>query len=380
MARALTTVGVALARKPVVPSLGGVLLNGQNGRLTVSTADLDTVATARVPDSEVTPGRILIDHAETTKLPDALVKGRRKRDADGEPVMLRTVDDGTALIELGGYTVPVTTYPTEDFPTPPDIPPTVAEVNRETLTREAQRVLVATGTDETLPMFTAVSMQISPGTLTLAGTDRFRLAVAVLPATTPTEQRAVNFPARVLAATLKHLTAGRVRISSDQAGDWASLHSGDVTVMTRAITAPFPDYERLFPDVTATARADRDTLAQATARAAAVLDAKKRTAGNRRTMAQVAITIDPAGTVSVAPALGEQPDATTAPTHPAEVSGAREPMRVLFTAPYLRDALNAIDGGTLCLQLAGPTRPAMITGSHEHAYRHLLMPVRAPRP
>jgi DNA polymerase-3 subunit beta len=94
--------------------------------------------------------------------------------------------------------------------------------------------------------------------------------------------------------------------------------------------------------------------------------------------AQVALTIDPADTVSIAPMLGEHTHAVTAPAHPAKVDGASEPMRVLFAAPYLRDALSAIDGDIVLFQLAAPTRPVLLTGTDGPTYRHLLMPARPP--
>lgn len=384
LAHALTTVSVGLARRPAVPMLGGVLLDGRDGDLTLTATDLETVATVRVPDAAPAPGRVLIDHIEVTKLLGALVKGQRKRDADAAPVTVYTTDDGTAVLELGGYTMPMTTYAAEDFPTLPETPPTVAEVDRERLTTEGRRVLVATGTDDTIPMVTGVQVRITPGTLTLAGTDRYRLAVAEVAATTTTEERAVLFPAPVLSAALKHATADRVRfgIGNDWAGEWVSLACGNLTVITRPIEAQFPAYEELFPEVAATARADRDALAHSTARAAAALEAKKHTTRDKhghRAAAQVALTVEPAGTVSIAPVLGEHADAITAPAHPAEVNGADAPMRVLFSAPYLRDALNAIDGDTVLFQLATPTRPVLLTGADGQAYRHLLMPVRPPK-
>ncbi|WP_406692804.1 DNA polymerase III subunit beta [Saccharopolyspora sp. ID03-671] len=376
LVHALTTVGIGVARRPIVPALGGVLLDGRDGHLTLTTTDYETAVSVRVPDVVHTPGRLLIDHAEATKLLAALVKGTRKREADTMPVTLWTTADGKAVLELAGYTMPVTTYPAEEFPTLPQTPPTMAEVNRERFATDAGRVLVAVGTDDTIPMITGVHMQTAPGALTLAGTDRYRLAVAEVPATTAaTEGRSVSFPCRVLSAVLKHCTADRVRLGLDTAGDWVSLSCGALIVLARPVNAQVPDYERLFPEVAVTARADRATLTQATTRATAVLEAKKHTRDGR-TAAQVAVTVDPTGSVSIAPVLAEHADAGTAPEHPAEVDGATETVRVLFSASYLRDALNTLDGDTFTMQLATATRPVVFTATDAPGYRHLLMPVR----
>ncbi|WP_312871832.1 hypothetical protein [Amycolatopsis acididurans] len=69
----------------------------------------------------------------------------------------------------------------------------------------------------------------------------------------------------------------------------------------------------------------------------------------------------------------------TAPEHAAEVHGATDTVRVLFSASYLRDALGTLDGDTVTMQLATPTRPVVLTGADWCVYRHLLMPVRPPQ-
>lgn len=376
LAHALTTVGLGLARRPAVPMLGGVLLEGRDGDLTLTTTDRDTVAIVRVPGAALTTGRVLIDHTEAIRLLAALVSGRRKADADTAPVTVSALDDGTAVLELGGYTVPVTSYRPQDFPTLPNTPPVVAKLDREQFTTDARRVLVAAGTDETVLSCLGVQMQITPGSLTLAGTDRFRLAIAKRPAST-TEERTVRFPAPVLSAALKHVTAPRVHLGvrNDGNQEWVSLNCGDLTVITRLITAPFPSAERLFPDAGMTAHADLDALTHATARAGAALRAKQYTG----TAAHVALTIDPTGTVSISPVLHRHTDAVTAPAHPAAVDGASEPTRVLIAAPYLRDALAAMTGDTARIQLTSPTHPVLFTGADAPAYRHLVMPVRDTR-
>lgn len=384
LAHALTMVGLAIARRPVVPLLGGVLLDGRDGHLTLTTTDYETVASVRIPDVVHAPGRLLIDHAEVTKLLAALVKGTRKRDADRLPVTVRTTGDATATLELGGYTMPVTTYAAEDFPTLPDTPPTVADADRDQLVSEARRVLVAAATDDRYPALTGAHLRITPGTVTMASTDRFRLAVASLAATTAAdEDRSVLLPARVLSAALKHTSADRVRLglSTGTAGEWVSLTCGDLSVITRPLEAVFPVYERLFPETAVTVKIDRAPLTQAVERAVAVLAAKKHTAQDntgRRAGALVALACDPVGTVAVAPVLSEHTDAVTAPPHAGEINGLTEPLRVLFVASELRDALNTLNGDTATLQLDTPTRPLLLAGTDGDAYRHLLMPVRLP--
>lgn len=377
LADALAVVGVGIARRPAAPQLGGVLIDGGNGDLTLTTTDYDSYVSVRVPAAARRPGRLLIHHGEAAKMLSAVTKGARRREADNLAVTVHRRGD-TAVLEVGGYSLPVTTYPANDVPASPEIPPVVAEVDREQLTTNARRVLVATGTDVKFPMLTGVHLRSASGTLTLAGTDRYRLAVATLAATTTGSEHAVVFPARLLYSTLRYCTAPRVRLGS---GNWVSLTCGDLTVLARPVTAAFPDYEQLFPNATITARTDRIALAQATARATAILAAKKltpRASHGLPTGGRVIVSVDPCGSIAITPVLDDDIDAVTAPTYPAEVDGTHDIVRVLFCAQYLRDALTTLDGDTVTVHIASPTRPVLLTGTDRCAYRHLLMPLRPP--
>src|SRR5207302_3210674 len=134
--------------RPPLPILGGALLRARDGRLTISATDYETVVTVRVPGTVQTAGTLLVDHGELTRLLGALVKGSRKRDADALPVTVRTLDDGTPVVDLAGYTMPVTSFPAVDYPTIPEAAPPVAHVERERFTQEMARVMVAVGTDD----------------------------------------------------------------------------------------------------------------------------------------------------------------------------------------------------------------------------------------
>ncbi|GAA5121387.1 DNA polymerase III subunit beta [Haloechinothrix salitolerans] len=382
LARVLAVAGVGIARRPAAPHLGGVLLDGHDGDLALTTTDQGAYVSVRVPGGARRSGRLLIHHGEATKMLAAVTKGARKREADNLAAAVRRRGD-TAVLEIGGFTVPITTYPANDFPAPPQSPPIIAEVDRERLTTSARRVLVATGTDKRFPMLTGIHLRSTSGALTLAGTDRYRLAVATLAANTTSSEHTALFPARLLSSTLRHCTAPRVRLGHGHtsSGNWVSLTCGDLTVVARPVTAEFPDYEQLFPNATITARTDRNALSQATTRATAILAAKKPTprASHRLpTDGRVMVAVDPCGSISITPVLDQDTDAVTAPAYPAEVDGTHDIVRVLFRAQYLRDALTTLDGDTVTVDIASPTRPILLTGVDRCAYRHLLMPHRPP--
>ncbi|UJW32617.1 DNA polymerase III subunit beta [Saccharothrix sp. AJ9571] len=378
---ALTTVGLAVLKRPAVPLLGGALLQAANGQFTVSATDHDAAVTVRVPGTVHTGGTLLLDHAEITKLLGALVKGARKRDADALPLTVRTLDDGTPVVELGGYTMPVTAYPVEDYPPIQAPAPTLAQVDRAALARDLARVMVAVGNEPTIPMLAGINLEIEPGTVTLAGTDRYRLAVAPIAAVSSAHAAAsarALVPGSVFAAVVKRFTGDRVRIGLDNPDDPATvaLTCETVTVSLRTLTHQFPPYRQLIPETVAgLVHTDRAALLAATRRAAAVLDAKKQ-AGH-----PVGLTIS-GDSVSVTPLVNDHADAVTAPVQEATVAGITDGTLIRFHPTYLADALGSFTGDSVTLHVqANTNRPVLLTDpadgrSDPAAFLHLLMPIR----
>ncbi|MGC7093970.1 DNA polymerase III subunit beta [Amycolatopsis lurida] len=383
LADALTTVGLAVPKRPAVPALGGVLLQAADGRLTLSATDHETAVTVEVPGTSHTDGALLLDHGEFAKLLGALVKGTSKRDADALPLTMRTRDDGTPVVELGGYTMPVTAYSLQDYPAVTAAAPTVAHVERAAFAADLARVMVAVSTDPLFPAFTGVHLDIKPGAVTLAGTDRYRLAVAPLAAVSsaqPAENAQALVPGRAVAAVVKRFTGDRVRIGLDNPANpgTVSLTCDGVTVSVRTLTGPFPPYATLLPASTpGRVQTDRAALLAATRRAAAVLDAKRQ--GDR----PVGLTIT-GDAVSVAPLVDEHADAVAAPTHEATVAGITGTHLIRFNPAYLADALASFTGDTITLHTeASVNRPVLLTDAADGltdptAFLHLLMPLRAP--
>ena len=106
--------------------------------------------------------------------------------------------------------------PVEDYPQLPAMPQLAGAVPGEQLAQAVQQVAVAAGRDDTLPMLTGIRLEIDGPRLTLAATDRFRLAVRELewaPAD-PTLSTAVLVPARTLAEVGEDARRRRRRSSS----------------------------------------------------------------------------------------------------------------------------------------------------------------------
>jgi len=199
LAEALAWVARALPTRPVVPVLSGLRLDAGPG-LTLSCFDYEVAATAQIeadvlePGTVIVPGRLLTEI--TRSLPALAVDVAT--DADGVSVTCGSAE--FTLVALAA----------DEYPALP-VPPAVAgSVDGGLLGAAIGQVVPAASRDDTLPMLTGVCLDMDGGQLTLAATDRYRLAVRDLP-WEPVQAglRAVALvPARTLADAARAMSPG----------------------------------------------------------------------------------------------------------------------------------------------------------------------------
>ncbi|MGP7996378.1 MAG: DNA polymerase III subunit beta [Streptosporangiaceae bacterium] len=199
LAEALAWVARALPTRPVVPVLSGLRLEAADG-LTLSCFDYEVSATAHIeaevaePGTVIVPGRLL---AEITRSLPALA-AEFSSDAD------------VVNLTCGSAEFALFTLPADEYPALPAPPPLVGTIDGGLLSAAISQVGPATSRDDTLPMLTGVCLDIDGGTLTLAATDRYRLAVRAVPwqPVQPGLRAAALVPARTLADAARAMAPG----------------------------------------------------------------------------------------------------------------------------------------------------------------------------
>ena len=110
----------------------------------------------------------------------------------------------------------------EEYPDLPELPQTAGTVDGGALAAAISQVVPAASRDDTLPLLTGVNIEVDGDIMTLAATDRYRLAVRELPwsPARPGRQGEFLVPARTLADAARTMTPGvpvTVRLRSDAA-------------------------------------------------------------------------------------------------------------------------------------------------------------------
>jgi DNA polymerase-3 subunit beta len=352
-----------LPQKAALPVLAGLRLEASaDGGLALAGFDYEVSAQAQLDvtvaeaGSVLVPGRLL---AEIT------------RSLPGQPIDLST--DGSRLVlTCGSSRFQLPTLPLDEYPTLPDMPEVSGTVGSDAFAAAVSSVAIAAGRDDALPVLTGVRVEIDGEKVTLAATDRYRLAVRTLrwsPAD-PALQATALVPARTLADAAKSLTTGaQVTLALAGAGSgegMLGLAGGTRRATTRLLDGEFPKYRSLLPDTSsAVATIDAAALTEAVRRVALVAS---RTSPIRLSFSADGLTLE----------AGGLDDAEAAESLPADFDG--EALTIAFNATYLLDGLGSLDSDEAQLSFTAPTKPAVLTGKtgpdDDSDHRYLLMPVR----
>ena len=163
-----------------------------------------------------------------------------------------TAPASTIICGSGRFTLP--TMPVEDYPPLPAMPEVAGTVDGASSSPQAvAQVAVAAGRDDTLPMLTGIRVEIDGARLTLAATDRYRLAVRELAWRAGGRRRCPprcsSRPARWPRPPRRSAGAGQVELAlSGAATGMIGFAGGGRRTTTRLLDARVPAVPLAAPD------------------------------------------------------------------------------------------------------------------------------------
>jgi DNA polymerase-3 subunit beta len=363
LADAVAWTARTLPVRPPVPVLAGMLIEAGE-TLKLSSFDYEVSAQMTMD--------IDADEAGT-----ALVSGRLlaeiSRSLPAQPVEI-TTDGAKVTLKCGTAKFTLLTMPVEDYPSLPAMPPAAGMVGSDEFAAAVAQVAIAAGRDDTLPMLTGVRLEIEGETVTLASTDRYRLAVRQLKwkPEQPDFSAVALVPAKTLSDTAKSLTSG-AEVSIALAASGSGSGEGMIgfegvgrRTTTRLLDAEFVKYQSLWPkETSAVAEIETGPFAEAVKRVGLV--AEKNTPV-RLSFRQGEVVLE----------AGSGEDAQAVEILGASLEG--QDIDVAFNPHFLLDGLSAIGSDVARLAMTTSTKPAVMTGKpaneEDPDYRYLIMPIR----
>jgi len=378
LADAVAWAARSLSTRPTIPVLAGLLLDVTDSTLSVSGFDLEASTQVDVEVATSTPGTALVSGRLLADISRALPP---------HPVDV-AVEGARLTIACGSARFTLPTMPVEDYPKLPQMPTTAGTVDAGTFASAVGQVAVAAGRDDTLPMLTGIRIEIDGDRLTLAATDRFRLAVRELGWRPDRAElsTAVLVPARTLADAAKTL-GGAKEVTVALGDGLLGLEAGDRRTTVRLLDVEFVKYRSLLPTShTTSVDVPVSALAESIKRVALVTDR------GHHLRLQV-------GSGSLTLTAGGDDEGRAEEDLPAEVDG--DELLIAFNPTYLLDGLGVVHADTVRISFTTSARPALLVpvdqgesdagsnggspdvdadgvGDATPAYRYLVMPARLP--
>jgi DNA polymerase-3 subunit beta len=367
LAEAVAWTARSLPARPPVPVLAGMLVEAASDGLTLSGFDYEVSTRVSIAADVLEPGRVLVSGRLLADI---------ARSLPARPVELST-EGSKVQVVCGSARFTLLTLPVDEYPTLPEMPEVTGELAGALFAGAVNQVATAAGRDDTLPVLTGIRLEIDGDRLTLAATDRYRLAVRELSwqPGKPGLEAVALVPARTLAETAKALATAEavaLALSSSGAGEGlVGFEGGGRRTTTRLLEGEFPKYRALLPTESASV-ADVDT--------AALVDAVKRVALVAERNSPVRLTFG-SGELQLDAGSGDEAQASEA----LACSLEGEPLTIAFNPQFLLDGLGAVDAAVARLSFTTPAKPAVLTGgssgsddaeSRTGDFRYLLMPVR----
>lgn len=353
----------SLSTRPIMTALLGIVIDAQND-VTLSASDLETSAKSSFEADIKEKGRVLVPGRLLSEISKALPN----------KTVSFTLDGSRVLVTAGSAKFTLPTLPINEYPNLPNLPETSGNIGSELFATAVNQVAIAAGRDDSLPTLTGIHVDINKETITLAATDRYRLAVREINWTPndPELTTSALLRARTLADAARHIASTKnvsFAIAPTTSNERLVGFASDSKSMTsRQLDGTFPPYRHLLPS---------ESTATAVIEVAKLLDSVRRVALVTDKTIPLRLKFN-GNNLHLEAGAGDDAQAT----EELEIKYSGEAIDIAFNPTFLTDGLTALGTPFVNIAFTGSNKPAMLSGKTkidgdiDGSYRYLLMPMR----
>ena len=349
-------------RRNTIPILSNVLLNGSNGRLSLTATDMDmdiieTVDCNVLQEGTVTvPAHTLYDIIR--KLPD------------GCDISIESDNEGRFIsVEAGrsNFTLPV--LPADEFPTMSGNELSCGfNMPAADVRALIDRTRFAISSEETRYYLNGIYIHPTESNgasvLRAVATDGHRLARVEMPLPEGAGQMpSVIVPRKAVVEIRKLIEDNESDVSISMSESKLCCKIGDTVLTTKLIDGTFPDYERVIPTGNdKLMNVNCRELAEVVDRVATISTEKSRSVKLQLKTKTLVLSAN-------------SPESGTA-REELEVQYDSEALEIGFNSRYLLDITNQIEGENIEFSLADPGSPTIVRDQDDNTSLYVLMPMR----
>ena len=360
---AVNWVARSLSARPIQTALLGIMIDVTDV-ITLTGSDLETSTKASISADINTKGKVLVPGRLLAEI---------ARSLPAKPISF-TLDGTRVLVKAGSAKFTLPTLPANEYPNLPELPQAAGSIPGDVFAAAVQQVAIAAGKDDSLPTLTGVQIEINKNTITLAATDRYRLAVKEIN-WSPKDQNLESSTlllARTLVDSAKSLVgSGEIVFSLSPSitnEKLVGFVSEEKSMTSRTLDGTFQPFRHLLPS---------ESTAEATIEVAPFLDSVRRVAlvTDKTVPLRLIFTNN---TLQLEAGTGEDAQAT----EELNINYSGENINIAFNPTFLTDGLQAINSPFVHISFTGDKKPAVLTGKNEpggatnNSYKYLLMPMR----
>lgn len=358
MAKALKTVSAVIPSRPVMAAAAGILLETQDTgadgwviRVTATNTELE-ISTSVPAEAVAEEGTALLDGKRLAQAFLSLPNKTAKVEVTSANATIRCGASRFTLAQIAAK-----------FPEKKELggETTEAHVHAADLLGLIETVKYAIAQTDTRLVLTGMKMELRPNRINAIALDGYRMGVAKTGAECGNEADVVipGNSVSLIASVCKNAPDADVEIRTD--GKALSIDTDGTHVHTVLLAGAFINYRDIIPtDYQTSIRFGRADMQDVLRRASIV--------GNKNNLVRVTIAD---GSVVI-----ESNDDSDSFREEIAVQKTGEDLQTAYNARYLSDALGAVAGDELQLDLSGATKPGVLKPVGTGKELHIVLPVR----
>ena len=342
-------------RRQTMPILANILIVARDGTVNLTATDLEVelVASGEITtdgDGEATlPGRKLLDICKAL--------------GEGAKIDIN-ISGEKATVRAGRSRFTLATLPATEFPVIEDIHAQQAiSLPQASMKRLLEKTQFSMAHQDVRYYLNGLLLEIEKKRLRAVATDGHRLALCDVTIDEPVNGNHQVIVPRKGVLELQRLLGDSGDLVLSLGTNHIRVAVDDIRFTSKLIDGRFPDYQRVIPKQDGSfISADREDLRHSLYRTAILSNEKYR--GIRLDMARDALKIQ-----------AHNPEQEEAEEE-LEVNYDGDAMEVGFNVNYLMDALGALDGDSVSVQISDPSSSCLIWDAGTEGCQYVVMPMR----
>lgn len=350
----LITTSRVISPGNTLPVLNNILLKTEGGRLKLSSTNLEIAINTWVGGKIEEEGGLTVPARLVNDYINNLLTDKITLTTEKQNLFIQAEKAKTHIKGLSA----------DEFPLIPQVGEEVfARVDGPSLQQAISEVVFATAFSETQPEISGVLFVFSGKTLTLAATDRYRLAEESLELdVAPDNDRQFILPGRAVHELGRILTSGPVEIFLSEGQ--AMFRSNDTELISRLIDGQYPDYKQIIP---------QNFITEAVVNRAALVQSLKAASLFATDNNNIELIFSPQTKQVIIKSQSSQAGDSEIFLE-SETTGPKN--TIIFNFRYLLECLNNLKDEQVTLKLIDASSPAQIVPTKRSNYQYIVMPIK----